>query len=196
MRNLTFVFLLLAASCYSSAPQVKEETAAQTAVPGAARNASNRIRVQANGQPHAMRFQQGALAFCDASGGHLVNLKTGQPTADASLECKREAPNIGCLGASLDVEIRSSSSEPADIVEIDGESYPLKGRVHDCAVLEKAVGLATSSGVVLIDTAEASIRQADAQGADRVALTSDWIAWSNGSNISAAFRHTLKKLRR
>jgi hypothetical protein len=77
-----------------------------------------------------------------------------------------------------------------------GNLNPLKGRVHDCAGLEKAVGLATSSGVFLIDTAEASIRQADAQGADRVALSSDWIAWSNGSSISAAFRPTLKKLRR
>lgn len=123
-------------------------------------------------------------------------LKNGQLTAAASLECKRDEPNIGCDGASLDVEVRSPYSKPADIVDVDGESYHLKGRVHDCAVLEKAVGLATSSNVVLIDTADTSIRQAAAHRADRVALSSDWIAWSDGSNISAAFRPTLKKLQR
>jgi hypothetical protein len=115
MRNRTFLCLLLAASCFASDLRANEETAAQTA-------AANRIRVRADGHPYAMRFQQGALAFCDATGGHLVDLKTGQLTGAASLECRREAPNIGCDGASLDVEVRSPSSEPADIVDVDGES--------------------------------------------------------------------------
>lgn len=137
-----------------------------------------------------MRFEQNALAFCDAAGGHLVDLKTGQAAAAASLGCWRKEPNVGCGGSSLDVDVRSPSSEPADIVDVDGESYPLKGRVRDCAVFDKALGLATSSNVVLIDTANTSIRQADAHGADRLALSADWIAWSSGSNISAAFRPT------
>jgi hypothetical protein len=196
MRTRIFLCLVLAASCSASGPRANEARPAQTAAQGPARTPLNEIRVRANGRPYAMRFEQGALAFCDAAGGHLVDVKTGQAAAAASLECTRDEPNIGCGGSSLDIDVRSPSSEPSDIVDVDGESYPLKGRVHDCAVFDKTVGLATSSNVVLIDTANTSIRQIDTHGADRLALSADWIAWSSGSNVSAAFRPTLNKLQR
>jgi hypothetical protein len=192
MRNLTFLCFLLAALCFASDLRANDETIAQTAAPSAAKNASNRIQVRANGRPYAMHFEQEALAFCDASGGHLVDLKTGQPKTPASSDCKRDEANTGCDGDSLDVEIRSPFNELVDFVEVDGDSYPLKGRVHDCVVLEKTIGLVTGSNVVLIDTAQNSVTQVDAHGADRIALNPHWIAWSFGSNITAVPRPELK----
>ncbi len=70
-------------------------------------------------------------------------------------------------------------------MDLNGASYPLKGRVQDCAVDGSLLAVATNSTVFWIDPADSAPHEVQSSGGDRVALGSGWIAWTQGERIHA-----------
>ena len=151
-----------------------------------------RLRTNSTGEPYGLRFEDGALAFCDSQGGRRLDLKTGQ-AAVAQIECKKEEANTACSGLSLDVTVSAPSAEPNDVVDVGGSSFPMKGRVHDCATDGKALAVVTNSRVVLIRPANGTSVEVNAEGGDRVAINSRWVAWADGSSVNVVLRAELDK---
>jgi hypothetical protein len=138
-------------------------------------------------QAYALNAENGILSYCDKRGGRKIDLRTRH---DAPLErpCPvRDEPNAACSGLSIDVSVRAPLSEPNDIVDIGSLSFPLKGRVHDCSVHGKLLGIVTGSAVILIDVAKGSNSEINPDGGDRVVVGSGWIAWTNGSKLQASY---------
>jgi hypothetical protein len=190
--------LVLALSCARSEPRARTDgvqaPGASAAPPnagssvGSAGTARTEARVITKGEPYAFVLAGGVLGFCDQRGGRQVDLETGQDTAAARACGKIDEANPACSGLGLDVAVRSPHDEPNDIVDVDAQSFPLRGRAHDCAADGRVLALATASEVLLIDTARGAAKKLDAQGGDRVAIGSGWIAWSTGSALRAARR--------
>jgi hypothetical protein len=128
------------------------------------------------------------LSFCDKRGGRKLDLKTGRSTALGRTCPNNDEPNTACGGLSLDVAVRSPLSEPNDIVDLDGWSAPLTGRVQDCAADGKALAIVTASVVVLIDVTTRKTRVMSRQGGDRVTIDPGWVAWSKGSKLRVMSR--------
>jgi hypothetical protein len=65
----------------------------------------------------------------------------------------------------------------------------MKGRVHDCAADGRVLAIATGSAVSLIDAARNVVIEVSREGADRVAVGGDWVAWADGAKIRAVPRN-------
>jgi hypothetical protein len=179
--------LIIASSCNRAKEQPQGGGATQPATPSAAPIAATKeYNVTAQGEPYNLRFAGGALDFCDTRGGRELNLKTGEEISKDRTCTPKDEPNTACSGLSLDVEVRSPQSEPNDIVDVGGSSFPLNGRVHDCAADGKSLAVITASTTALIDTAKETTTQISPSGGDRVVLGSGWVAWTAGSNIHAS----------
>ena len=139
----------------------------------------------AKGDPYSLRLVDGVLDFCDSRGGREVNLKTGQEASKDQNCASKEEPNTACTALGLDVEVRSPQSEPNDIVDVGGSSFPLNGRVHDCAGEGQLLAIVTASSTVVLDTAKSATTQVSSNGGDRVAVGGGWVAWTTGSNLHA-----------
>lgn len=143
-------------------------------------------RAVTEGQPFALHIEQGAVKFCDNRGRRLLELATGQQSA-LQEPCQSAAEaNTACSGLTLDVTVRAPLSEPNDIVDVNGASFPLNGKVHDCVADGKWIAIATASRVVLIDVAAGKIRELSPEGGDRVTIGSGWVAWCDGVNLLTA----------
>ena len=192
------LLLPLALSCARSEPRARTDgvqAVGASAVPanagatvGGVGAARAEARVTTKGEPYALRLTSGVLGFCDQRGGRQVDLETGQDTAAARACGKIDEANTACSGLGLEVTVRSPHDEPNDIVDVDGRSFPLRGRAHDCAADGKVLAIATASEVLLIDTTRGAAKKLDSQGGDRVAIGSGWIVWSMGSDLRAARR--------
>lgn len=143
------------------------------------------LQFAAEGTIQNLRFDGGALLFCDGRGSHRVDLKAGAAAGDGS-PCPAQEANAGCGVPNLDVSVRSPLSEPNDIVDLKAFSFPLSGRVHDCAAASNHLVVGTGSAVFLIDTAQNTMRTISHDGSDRVAATQDWMAWTEGASIRLA----------
>ncbi|HEY2016794.1 MAG TPA: hypothetical protein VGH38_24990 [Bryobacteraceae bacterium] len=197
MKKLTLLFLVLTLSCSQSKPTQKAESAAAEppssapAAPAPAPAAAE-ISATAQGEPYALHIDSGVLTFCDQRGMRKLDLKTGQDTASSQPCPKAEEANTACTGLGLDVSVRSPQGEPNDIVDVDGSSVPLKGKVHDCAADGKVLAVSTASAVSVIDVATGTSTEVSKQGGDRVAIGSGWVAWADGSKVRAAPRNAPK----
>lgn len=144
-------------------------------------------RAVTEGQPFALHIEQGAVKFCDNRGRRVLDLATGQQSA-LQEPCPPVAEaNTACSGLTLDITVRAPLSEPNDIVDVNGASFPLNGKVHDCAAAAgKWIAIVTASRVVLIDVAAGKIRELSTEGGDRVTIGSGWVVWSDGVNLLTA----------
>ena len=144
------------------------------------------VQIAARGMVESLRLQGARLFFCDAQGAHGVDLKTGVVTGKAPPCPAAQEPNAACGGLKMDVTVRAPLSEPNDIVDLAGSSFPLQGRVHDCKEAGDRLAIITGSTVVLIDAAKNTSKEIALQGGDRVAVGDNWMAWTNGSSVHAA----------
>lgn len=95
---------------------------------------------------------------------------------------------MACGGLGLDVIVSTPNLGPNDRVEVDGAAFPLNGRVHDCALDQKVLGIVTGSVVLTIDTATKKTEVVHQGGGDRVAISPGWIAWTDGASVHAKRR--------
>ncbi|MEP6534935.1 MAG: hypothetical protein ABJF23_06445 [Bryobacteraceae bacterium] len=173
MRKLVpAIVLLAAASCSEQKPAAPKE-----------------FSVAVQGEAYGLRFENGLLNFCDGRGGRKVDLKTAQDSPSERVCPKPSEANTACSGLPLDVTVRSPAAEANDIVDIGGTSFPLKGRVHDCAADGKKLIVVTASQAVLIDAAKDVSQELSPQGGDRAAVGARWAAWTEGARVRLAPLH-------
>lgn len=142
---------------------------------------------QARGEPKGLRLEADTLFYCDERGGQAVDLPTGKDVPGRGAACPaRDEPNTSCSGLGLDVAVRAPLDSPDDIVELDGSSVPVKGRVRDCALQDAQIAVATGARIVIIDVATGRSKVIDRGGGDRVVLGPNWIAWSTGTRLKWA----------
>jgi hypothetical protein len=196
VKKLARLFLLLALA-YSQTPPATSEgpaampsapRAAPVAAPAASAPARTALTVATKGEPSDLRLKDGMLSFCDKRGRRKLDLISGRDTALGGTCPNNAEPNTACGGLSLDVAVRSPLTEPNDIVDLDGWSVPLKGRVHDCAADGKALAIVTASIVLLIDVTKRKTKEIGRQGGDRVTIDPGWVAWSKGSKLRVVSR--------
>lgn len=202
MKKLAVLFLLLALSCSRTDPPADEGVAATSPGPSAAPattpastvspSARTELTVVADGEPFGLRLESGMLAFCDKRGGRSLDLRTGRDAALDRTCPNNDEPNSACSGLHLNVAVRGPLSAPDDIVDVDGWSVPLNGRVHDCAADGKALAIVTGSIVIVIDVEKETSNVISRQGGERVTIGSGWVAWSKGSKLRVASREALK----
>jgi len=143
-------------------------------------------RAVAEGQPFSLQLGAGTVKFCDNRGRRQLDLATGQQSALQEPCPPAAEANTACSGLTLDVTVRAPLAEPNDIVDVNGASFPLNGKVHDCAASGKWIAIATGSRVVLIDVSGGKIRELGPQGGDRVTIGSGWVVWSDDANLLTA----------
>jgi len=176
-----FAALLLTSACSRA-----NQTTGQGTVPAASARVASQAKpfsVTAEGEAYSLHFAPDYLTFCDKRGGRSLRLLDARENRLDRNCAKIEEPNTACSGLVLDVAVRAPLSEPNEIVDVGGFSFPLKGRVHDCSADGKALAVATGSAVILIDTAKGTATEVSQLGGDRVTLGSGWIAWTDGSKV-------------
>ncbi len=172
----------LSLCCTRSGP--REDAASSPNTSTSTPAASHAFELSTQGEPYALRLTDRALFFCDTRGAHHVDLSSGKDESKQGSCPKKEDPDPAC-SMQHDVSVRSSLSQPDDIVELGVQSIQLKGRVHDCSADGKLLGVVTASTVTVIDTAKESSTELSQTGGDRVTLGNGWIAWTNGSTVHA-----------
>jgi hypothetical protein len=140
------------------------------------------------GEPISLYLENGALVFCDGRGARKLDLGTARESSQDRACPAQEEPNTACSGLGLDISVRSPLSEPNDIIDFDGWSKPLKGRVHDCAADGRTLAVVTASRVVLVDIEKMSAKDISQEGGDRVAISHRWVAWSIGNELRLMLR--------
>ena len=69
------------------------------------------------------------------------------------------------------------------MVDFDGSSASLKGRVHDCAADGRVLAIVTASTVVLLDAAKKLPKEINYEGGDRITIDPKWVVWSKGLEL-------------
>ena len=192
MRIFAILCLSVAVSCSRAQQSVEARRNASPSHASEAKAASvTRMSAEALGEPYGLRFEGNSLFFCDGHGARKIDLQSGQVSA-AVVGCRKFEANTACSGFAIDVSVRAQRSEPNDIIDVDGSSFPLTGRVHDCIAEGKTIAIATNSQVVAIDVARDAMMAVNAQGGDRVALNSQFIGWTDGAKVWAVSRSGLQ----
>jgi hypothetical protein len=140
-------------------------------------------RIEAASEPFALHLDASSISFCDDRGGWKAALPNGSPSPSNTPCPKPEEPNVSCSGTISDVEVRAPLSSPDDIVDAGARSFPLTGRVHDCAAEGAVLAVVTAHQVVAIRTDQGTSTTVSDSGGERVAVGSGWIAWTQGHLI-------------
>jgi hypothetical protein len=183
MKTIVLFCLIGAVACSPARQVNKAQGAATSSKSAASSTAPTRVHANSEGEPFALRFETGLLDFCDNKGSKKLDLKTGQTTG-GDFVCNKEEPNSACSGFPLDISVRSPMSEPNDVVDVGGSSFPIHGRVHDCAVDGKNIAIVTASTVRFIDVATDKAVEVSPHGGERVAIGLGWVAWTEGTNVN------------
>ena len=147
------------------------------------RRPAERIVLQLEAPPTRLRFSGGVLHFCEG-GRARVAVGGRVQDGDASVTCAvPDESNASCSGIAPEVAVRSPAGEADDIVDWEAWSLPVTGRVHDCAAAGRSAIIATGSRVVLADLDTQTATILARQGADRVAIAADGLAWARGRTI-------------
>ncbi len=140
------------------------------------------------GPASRLAFRDGVLVFCDGRGGRRLDPLTGRDGPEP-IACPADPEgDAACGKAALVAAVRGPLNRPDDILDFDGWSVPLDGRVHDCAGDDRAVAVVTGSQVVIVDVARQASRIVSRRGGERVALGPGWIAWTGPGHIHMAPR--------
>ena len=142
--------------------------------------------VSTRGEPYALAVSASTLTFCDTRGPRSLDLRTSAEGPGSGTCPAKEEANTSCSGLSDAVSVRSPVGEPNDIVDAGSSSFPMNGRVHDCAGNGNFIVVATGSRVVLIDRAKGTAKDVSATGGERIALAPGWIAWTAGTTVHVA----------
>jgi hypothetical protein len=202
VKKLAIILLVFALWCSQTSPGRSQEATAthppeptSTISPHRAASAPARTEfiIATDGDPFGLRLESGILDFCDKRGKWKLDLETGSQVAGARTCPNNDEPNTACSGLSLDLAVRAPLSEPNDIVDVDGWSVALKGRVHDCAADGDMLAIVTASRVVLVNVANRTSKEVSREGGDRVTIGSGWVAWSRGSKLRVVWREALRK---
>ena len=150
---------------------------------------ANSFEAPTLGEAFALTIIGNTLSFCANSGGHEVNLQTGKvlprnETCPAKLEA-----NTACSGLPADPSVRSTPNQPDEIIDFNGRSYPLQGRVQDCVSNGSRLAIATNATVLWLDSSESGTHIVQQSGADRIAISGTWIAWTSGNRLLAKAIH-------
>ena len=143
--------------------------------------------VKTSGPAYDVRLLLQSVTYCDGTGAHTFSLEDDKVLASHNT-CTSSEKHSGCPDSPLDVTVRTPDMGPIDIIDADGSSYPLKGRVHDCAILGTSIIASTGSNVVFIDTTKQSIKELSAKGGDRVAISPEALAWTDQNALSTVPR--------
>jgi hypothetical protein len=184
VKNLSLSLLWLTLSC---SPSTRFDQPLGPLSPGlSSAPATTAWSLAADGEPYALRLEGSFLTFCDERGRHQVDLTTGHEAALDQTCPTKQPPNTACVSLGLDVAVRASFSAPNDFVDVGAVSFPLEGRVHDCAANGKRLAIVTASVVVVLDTAQNTVKEISRPGGERVAIGSGWVAWTQGPKVRAA----------
>jgi hypothetical protein len=165
VKLVLIALLVLASAC--SRPKTSGEAAS-----------ASQVRIETSGAPYALHLDKGSITFCDMRGGRKVTLPNGVESR-SDVECpKIEEPNTACSGIGPDVEVRAQLPEPNDIVDAGARSFPLQGRVHDCASEGPLIVIATAAQVIVIQAEKGTVRKISDSGGERVAAGAGWVAWT------------------
>jgi hypothetical protein len=169
MRDLCIGVLMACCACAAQAPA----------------RAPSAVSFPADGRVSRLQVRDNTVSYCDDRGPWAGDLLTGR-RLEGTLPCQTASEsNTACAGVGTDVQVRSPQGEPNDIVDVGAQSYPMDGRVHDCAAEGRMLVVGTGSNVTLIDAARNATVQISKQGSDRVALGAGWVAWVDGQSVRA-----------
>ncbi len=136
------------------------------------------------GKPFDLKVGDLAITYCDDNGAWRYDTVT-----DTSIHVDRTCPPeedadtaCGCGGAK--VKVRNPGLGPSDVVDTDDGSYPLPGRVHDCACLGQTIYVATDMGDIFALAHVQKPRLIAHAKAQRIAVSPKWIAWTDGKKVS------------
>jgi len=142
-----------------------------------------------DGSARSLRVINETVVYCDAQGQHsfdTIKLK------DSVIQSSCSQPNADmprCSGEKLGLQVRSSPTEPDDVVDLPVKLVTLDGRARGCAVADQTVAVITGSELVLIDATTGAKREIEGARGDEVALSDRLVAWSTGQQINFARRH-------
>jgi hypothetical protein len=139
--------------------------------------------VATRGEPHGLRLEGDTLVYCDKRGERAIDLRTSREAARAAACPAPEEPNAACSGLGIDVDVRAPLSAPNEVIDVNGRSVPVRGRVRDCVVEGGLMAVATGSSITLIEVATATASTVDRAGGERVILGPSWVAWSTGARL-------------
>lgn len=186
------MLLVLATAACSRSPERSTPASSSTAPSSTTTTASQPVRTEltarAEGDPFGLRVEGGTISFCDKRGGRKLDTTSGRDAAFERPCAKDVEANTACSGLPLDVAVSTPSLGPNDMVDVKGKSFPLEGRVHDCAADGQVLAIVTGTAVVLVETTKDKAEVIDHQGGDRVAVGPGWVAWSRGPIVRARKR--------
>ena len=186
LRNWLAVFAALLAvfvlttSCSRTKPATEP-----TSAPPSQKARALEFSVPVQGEAHSFHFDNGTVLFCTGGGARKLDLRNGQVSPSSHPCAQPPQADAACsdLDPKLDVDVRSPAGEADDVVDVKGNYYPLKGRVHDCAAFGKWLAVVTGTQAVLIDMSEGTQLELGHQAGNRIAVSSDWIAWTVGTQL-------------
>jgi len=169
-------------------PPASEVSAAAT--PSAALTLPGAILARAaSGYTSGLSLESDTITYCDDRGGRAWALTT-QVESEHKRPCpsaKLQERNAACEGIAIVTEVREPG--PDDIVDLEeGPSLPVKGHIHDCAFSSGVLLVATGLEVVALDVKTGRRAVKSKEGGNQVAVTSAWIAWSDGEKVFAQHR--------
>ncbi|WP_159731254.1 hypothetical protein [Methylosinus sp. Ce-a6] len=180
IRFIELCLIALAPLAVSSTPAAPAQ-----GKPGVQRAKAGPKSMKAEGDPRRLRLEGDALRYCDLRGAREISLKTGGETASGGA-CPAAAGegDTSCGGVGkADVDVRTPPGSPDDFVDVGGVSVRVDGHVEDCVRDGSLIAVAAGSSVVVIDLDSGKSKTLDRDGADRVAISKDWVAWSSGATI-------------
>ncbi|MBL8232203.1 MAG: hypothetical protein JNL98_27150 [Bryobacterales bacterium] len=185
---MTVFLIAWAVSCSrgkDEAKSVEPPPAAAPATPAASSSPKGEVAVATEGPAYGLRIEGASLTYCDKRGARKLDLASGQESAGSATCGAPEEANAACTGlAGLDVSVRAPGGD--DIVDVEGQSFPMRGKVQDCAALGKRVVVASPGSILLIDADKGVSKDVAPGGADRVAMGGGWVVWTDGAKIRAA----------
>lgn len=188
MKWMTVFLIVAAASCSRGKDEAKSGEPPPAAAPAtqaaAPSSPKGEVTIATEGPAFGLRMEGASLIYCDKRGARKLDLASGQESAGSATCGAPEEANAACTGlAGLDVSVRAPGGD--DIVDVEGQSFPMKGKLQDCAALGKRVLVASSGSILLIDADKSVSKDVAPGGADRVAIGQGWVAWADGVKLRA-----------
>ena len=186
-RSCLPAVLLVSAACSDQKASSEVQAPAPTTPPPVANpSGPGKLTATPKGDAYGFRLEANAFTYCDALGPHKLDLVTGKESPGGQACPKPEDANTACSGLAIDASVRSPPGESNDMIDVGARSFPVKGRVHDCAANGKSLVVLTGSGALLIDTESGVVKQLSEQGGSRVAAAAGWVAWTEGATVIVA----------
>ena len=141
-----------------------------------------------SGKPFDLKVAD-TVTYCDDHGAW-----TYDTVRDTSVHSDRtcpaeEDPDVSCSCGGKGVRVRNPGLGSTDTVDTDDGSFPLSGRVRDCACVGKTLYIAVADkGDIFVIAGEKKPRLVAHAAAERLAASSSWIAWTDGKKVHATRR--------